>query len=95
MNLMVYIHEFLAIFLFYTCFCRSVKMNSNTIREIRLAFYGLSLAAVVSIFAPMRGWRPDWIHIIMLLAINIVQYTTSKFWHHSLPSSFEKSIHRK
>ncbi len=91
---MIYIHEILSAFLFYSCFCRSLKMSKETtILEIRLAFYCLAITSVVSIFAPLQGFEPNYLVVMLLSAISIVQYTTSKYWKSSPPIKFTKEYH--
>jgi hypothetical protein len=86
-------HEFLSAFLFYTCFCRSVKMSADTVREIRLAFWALSISSVIAMFAPLRGWRPDYVTLALLAGICIVQYTTARYWIHGTPNNYQAHIH--
>ncbi len=87
--LMMITHEILSLFLFYTCFCRSVKMSLQTDREIRLAFWALSVASVVSIFAPLQGFEPNGVTCILLASIDIVQTVTAKHWKHKTPYGLE------
>ncbi len=90
-DMLLVIHEILSFMLFYSCFCRSVKMTPDTERDIRLAFWVLSIASVVSLFAPLQGWRPDYIHIVLLIAFSVVQFSTAKYWRHETPEHFRKA----
>ncbi len=93
-DILLTIHEVLSVLLLYSCFCRSVKMSqATTEREIRLAFWALSIVAVISVFGPIRGWRPDFMHIILLIAFTTVQFSTAKFWRYSIPAAFRKVHH--
>lgn len=88
------IHEILSVILFYTCFCRAVKTDSSTRREILLSFWALSMASVVCIFAPLAfNWQPDSVSMILLLAVVIVQVTTSTYWRQGVPRDYHEAGH--
>jgi len=90
---MLIIHEAFAVLLLYTCFCRAVKMNSGTRRTVRLAFYALSLSALLCVFAPLTfKWRPDFVSLALLVAVVIVQMVTSSYWRDGIPQHFKERI---
>lgn len=84
------IHVVLSLALLYSQFCRSVKTDCNTRAGILAAFYLLTVAAVLSLFAPLvlPGWQPSLDTIALLFAITVVQAATSKFWRSGVPWSF-------
>ena len=87
---LTFIHVVLSLALLYSQFCRSVKTDSNTHTGILAAFYLLTVAAVLSLFAPLvlPNWRPSIETIVLLFAIAVVQAATSKFWRSGVPGSF-------
>ena len=84
------IHVVLSLALLYSQFCRSVKTDCNTRPGILAAFYLLTGAAILSLFAPLvlPGWRPSLETIALLFSITVVQAVTSKFWRSGVPGSF-------
>lgn len=84
------IHVILSLTLLYSQFCRSVKTDCNTRPGILAAFYLLTGAAILSLFAPLvlPGWRPSLETIALLFAITVVQAVTSRFWRSGVPGSF-------
>ena len=84
------IHVVLSLALLYSQFCRSVKMDCNTRAGILAAFYLLTGAAILSLFAPLvlPGWRPSLDTVALLFSITVVQAATSKFWRSGVPGSF-------
>ena len=87
---LTFIHVALSLALLYSQFCRSVKTDCNTHAGILAAFYLLTAAAVLSLFAPLvlPGWRPSLDTVALLVAITVVQAATSKFWRSGVPGSF-------
>lgn len=87
---LAFIHVVLSLALLYSQFCRSVKTDCNTHAGILAAFYLLTAAAVLSLFAPLvlPGWRPSLDTVALLVAITVVQAATSKFWRTGVPGSF-------
>lgn len=84
------IHVILSLALLYSQFCRSVKTDCNTRPGILAAFYLLTGAAILSLFAPLvlPGWRPSLETIALLFAITVVQAVTSRFWRSGVPGGF-------
>ena len=87
---LTFIHGVLSLALLYSQFCRSVKTDCNTRPGILAAFYLLTGAAILSLFAPLvlPGWRPSLETIALLFAITVVQAVTSRFWRSGVPGSF-------
>lgn len=87
------LHVILSAALLYSQFCRSVKMHGgNTKMPVILAFYGLTAASILSLFAPivLPGWRPSWDTLALLAAITVVQLVTSRYWKRGAPIAFRK-----
>lgn len=92
----------LALVLAYTCFCRIVKTDADTVREVRWAilFEGVAAGMVLGApFMPMLmpreihwpAWStPPWIWLTLLLAVTLVQITTARFWENGkAPAQFQ------
>jgi hypothetical protein len=93
--LLVALHVMLSALLFWSCFCRATMMSGrSTRRDVRLAFFALSIAAVVSLFAPLVwAWQPDQVSLPLLIGIVVVQSITSRHWRGSVPTVFRQERH--
>ncbi len=85
----------------WSCFCRLVRTDAETIREVRLAIWFEAMAAGLVMAAPFMpalvpeaqwttGTTPRWIWLVLLLAATLVQIVTSKYWRHGVPDDFQK-----
>lgn len=87
----VYVNTVFCAMLFYTCFCRLVRTNSETFVSIRLAFIGLAAASVAAGLAPLMGnYRPEWPVLVIEGAMTGVQAITALHWRDGVPSHFQK-----
>jgi hypothetical protein len=74
---------------FYSCFCRFVRMDSRTRLAIRASFWLLSLASIVCMVAPALGWgHPTWLMVVLLAGIAATQAATSHYWRDGTPRRF-------
>lgn len=91
----IVIHEILSIILFYTCFCRAVKTDETTRFSILVAFWFMSAASVISMFAPLviPNYQPDFVTLTLLFAIVLVQVVASYHWRHGVPDAFTGEHH--
>lgn len=87
---LTFFHVVLSLALLYSQFCRSVKTDRNTHVGVLAAFYILTGASILSLFAPLviQDWRPSLETIALLFAITVVQAVTSRFWRCGAPGSF-------
>ena len=89
--------------LMWSCFCRLVKTDRDTYREVRWSFVLEGAAAGLVLGAPflpvlmpneMRwpaGTTPEWVWLTLLLAVALVQIVTSRHWQHgAAPAVFQK-----
>lgn len=101
MNELIVLQMVLAAGLFYSCFCRMVRTDDDTIREIRLAIWFEAVAAGLVFGAPFlpllvnqldwpAGSTPEWVWVILLLATTLMQFVTSRYWRHQPPGPFQK-----
>lgn len=88
-------------FLFYSCFCRLVRTDGETVSEVRHAIWFLALTAgmvcgapILPLLVPQIQWTawttPRWVWLGLLIAIAIVQFVTSRYWRCGVPSDFQK-----
>ena len=82
----------LAAILMWTCFCRLVKTDSETYREVRWAILLEGVAAGMVFGAPIlpllmpreihwRPWTtPTWVWLTLLVAVTLVQLVTARYW---------------
>jgi hypothetical protein len=88
------IHEILSLLLLYTCFCRAVRMCTKTDRSVRLAFWTMSMSAVLCAFAPISfNWQPDFVSLALLISTVTVQMVTSSYWRQGVPEQFKQRVH--
>lgn len=88
--------------LIWSCFCRLVVTDDQTIREVRLAIWLEGVAAMLLMSAPVLplvspqtlNWpaftTPSWVWLVLLASAMLVQVVTSKHWKHGTPTSFLK-----
>lgn len=87
--------------LMYSCFCRLVRTDDNTIREVRLAIWFEAVAAGMVMGAPVLpalvpeitwqvGTTPRWIWLALLIAATLVQLATSRYWRDGVPHDFQR-----
>ena len=89
---MIMLHELLCFALFYTVFCRAVRMDRSTRLDIRIALQVLGTVAAVGIAVPVHwpAWRPDWWTLALLTAITGLQLITAHHWTRGVPAVFNK-----
>lgn len=88
--------------LIWSCFCRLVVTDDQTVREVRLAIWLEGVASMLLLVAPILPlmapktfvWvvfsTPSWAWLLLLASAMLVQVVTSKHWKHGTPTSFMK-----
>lgn len=85
------VYEIVCVALFYTCFCRSVRTDKDTITGVRLAFWGVASVTLFCAWLPTTGFFVvNWVDIAMPAAMLVVQLATAKHWRHGVPSAFQR-----
>lgn len=97
------IQALFSVALAWSCFCRLVRTDDQTIREIRLAIWLEGVAAMLLLVAPFLpllprqdfNWpaftTPEWAWLFLLIAATLVQVATAKHWKHGVPTPFLKA----
>ncbi|MCY1167119.1 hypothetical protein D9M73_70760 [compost metagenome] len=100
-TVMVLLQMVVALCLAYSCFCRLVRTDAETIREVRLAIWFQAMAAglvagapILPLLVPEITWRagttPRWIWLVLLVAATFVQVVASRYWRNGMPRDFQK-----
>ena len=89
---MIIAYEILCFALFYSVFCRAVRMNQTTRADIRIALQVLGTVAAIGIAVPVHWptWRPDWVTLALLASITALQLVTAYHWQRGVPDRFVK-----
>ena len=89
---MIIAHEILCLMLFYSVFCRAVRMDKSTRVDIRIALQILGTVAAIGVAVPLHWstWRPDWFTLAMLASITALQLVTAYHWTRGVPERFIK-----
>lgn len=92
----VYINALVCAGLFYTCFCRMVRTDTQTEVAVRVAFCLLAAAAAACGVAPfgvlapcLPAQAPTAAQICITLAMVLVQALTARFWRDGVPAHFQ------
>lgn len=99
MTILVLLQMICAAALAWSCFCRLVRVDLDTHREIRLTIWFEGLAAglvfgapVLPLLVPEITWEPwttpRWIWLSLLVAATLIQLATAKYWNRGVPAAF-------
>lgn len=100
MTILVLVQMICAAALAWSCFCRLVRVDLDTHREIRLTIWFEGLVAglvfgapVLPLLVPEISWAPwstpRWVWLALLVAATLIQLSTSRFWHNGVPDNFK------
>lgn len=88
MTAMMLLWEFLCLALFWAVFCRSIRVDKTTRLDVRLALWLVGLASLVGIGAPIYGWTPNLITLIIVGSVVILQAVMARYWGDGVPERF-------
>jgi len=90
---MIEAHVVLCLALFYSVFCRCVRMDASTHRPIRLVLWMLGTVAAIGLAAPLHWphWTPDFFSLALLASVTAMQMVTAYYWSKSLPPAFTQA----
>lgn len=75
----------------YAAFCRLVHTNSRTRVTVRLAIWGMAIAATAALVGPvLTSWRPDAVHAWLACAFALHLWVSSRVWKCGVPRSFQR-----
>ncbi len=80
----------LMIALVWSVFYRSALADNTTRFCIRLGLIGTATGGIVGMIAPLYGWLPDAVTVVIVLSIVNMQLAFAKFWKHGVPSQYVK-----
>lgn len=79
--------------LLYSGFCRLVHTSERTRLDVRLAVYGLTVAALGGLYAVLfLKYEPGWPSTALALAMVFVQAVTARLWRRGVPTSFQNQV---
>lgn len=81
--------------LLWSVLYRSALADKTTKFCIRLGLTGTGVGAAVGMFAPIYGWVPDGVTIIIVMSIVNMQLAFARFWKHGVPSQYVKPEYRE
>lgn len=92
----VYLNFVLSCALWWTCFCRVVRTDTQTHLAVRAAFCLLAAVAGACAIAPfgvleplLPAAEPGVMQLVLLGAMVTVQTLTAKFWKDGVPAHFQ------
>ena len=83
-------HVALCLVLIYSVFVRFVHTDTDVRLDVRLAFFLLGVAACSGVPAPLFGYVPRVIDLLLLAAFAAVQHVTGRHWQRGVPRDFFK-----
>lgn len=91
MTIKLVIWEVLCAALFWSVFCRSVRVDKTTKIDIRVVIFLVGLGALLGLGAPLYGWEPDWVTLLIIGSIAAMQVVTAQHWGSAVPDQFVMS----
>lgn len=84
------LYEVAAVVVVYTSFCRLSRTTHRTLLSVRFAIWSLGTSVAVSVWAPVLwGWRPDLVHVAVVVSIAIAQVATARQWKGGVPDALQ------
>lgn len=78
--------------LVWTCFCRFVKTNHETIPSVRFGLFVLAVTSLACAVAPWSwGYRPEWPGLLLASGMLATQVATARFWAYGTPCQFKRT----
>lgn len=80
--------EVICLLLFWSVFCRSLRTSIKTRLDIRLSLWLVGVASLFGLGAPLYGWVPNVVSLVMVGSVAILQIVMSKHWKDGVPYYF-------
>lgn len=86
---MIYVlWEFLCLSLLWSVFIRTVLMDKTTRLDVRISLVLMGTAALFGTAAPLYGWTPDVVTIVIVAAVSVLQNVMAQHWQTQVPRHF-------
>lgn len=100
MTILIALQMFFGAALAWSCFCRLVRVDIETVREIRLSIWFLGVVSGLVLGAPVLplmveeiAWSPwhtpNWVWLMLLFGTTFKQMSTSRYWWDGVPDTFK------
>ncbi len=86
--------ESLCVLLFWSVFVRLVHVDTTTKTEVRIVLVLAGQASIVGFGAPLYGWLPDGMTLLMFGVVVAMETILSSPWKFGIPVQFIKDLHR-
>jgi hypothetical protein len=74
----------------YAGFCRLTRTDKRTLVEVRIAFYALTVAAILGAAAVLVwGYAPGWPSALLASAMASVLAASSRIWREGVPEPYQ------
>jgi hypothetical protein len=90
----LWLWESMCVALFWSVFCRSVRASETTKFDVRVALWLVGMASLLGIAAPLYGWHPDTVVMLIVLAVVVMQVVMSRHWDIGVPWHFVKQEYK-
>jgi len=78
----------LMIALVWSVFYRSALADHTTRFCIRLGLTGTAVGGILGMAAPLYGWMPDAVTVLIVMSIVNMQVAFAQFWKHGVPPQY-------
>lgn len=85
----------LMVALVWSVFYRSALADHTTRFCIRLGLTGTAAGGILGMAAPLWGWTPDAVTVLIVMSIVNMQLAFAKFWKHGVPSQYTRPEFRE
>lgn len=77
-----YLWEITCLVLFLSVFARAVAIGPDAPRDLRLALLLCGMSSLMGLVAPLYGWAPDIIDVMVLGGAVVFQLVATSYWAH-------------
>lgn len=86
--------EILCLALLWSVFLRLIHVDKTTKPEVRIVLVVTGFAALMGAGAPLYGWLPDGITLVVLGSLVSMELILSRDWSHGIPVQYLKAFYR-
>lgn len=88
---LIWVWELISCALLYSVFCRLVRTDQTTRLDVRISIFVLGLASLIGLGAPIYGWEPDGVVLVLASSMVLMQWVAARHWTNGVPESFVNS----